>query len=130
MSSSETHPRRPVVAHAFDPLLCASLHNQIIDFLRPFAKEHRYRVIRNFFVAYGDEAVALQDQMSPPIITFFENIDIILNEDGPRLMHFTPHLRMPYPLLGNTVLPGTSGFWDDEIWLDNDNHNWVALYQG
>lgn len=130
MSSSETHPRRPAEPHAFDPLLCASLHNETIAILKPFAEEHGYRVVRNFFVAYGDEAAALRDRLSPPIIIFFEDIDVIPRDGVPQLMNFTPHLQMPYPLVGNAVLPGTRGLWDNEVWIHGDKENWLALYQG
>lgn len=124
------HRRRPAEPHPFDPLLCAALHNEIIAILKPFAEEHGYRIVRNFFVAYGDDAAALRDRLSPPIISFFEKIDVIPLDGARQLMNFTPHLHMPYPLVGNTVLGGTTGFWDDEIWFGEEQENWVALYGG
>lgn len=55
MSSSETFARRPAEPQAFDPLSCASLHDEIIAIPKPFAEDHNFRVAHNFFVAYGDE---------------------------------------------------------------------------
>lgn len=115
---------------AFDPLLCADLHNQIIDILRPSAEEQNFSIIRNFFVAYGDRAVEMRDQLSQPLIEFLENIDIIHHEDQSRWMHFTPNLFMPSPLEGNVAIGGIGASWNKELWKDEDNENWVALYLG
>lgn len=137
MSSSETQLRRPAEPHGFDPLACASLHNEIIAILKPFAEQHDFRVVGNYFDAYGDEAVATRNQLSPAVITFFENIEVILHNDPPprpdshpHCMNIAPHLRMPEPLDENAVLPGTSGVWDEEIWVDEGVENWVVIYQG
>lgn len=82
MASSTNPLSGPVVPHAFDPLLCDSLHIQIMAILKPFAEKHNNHVVHNFFVAYGDEAAAMRDRLSEPIITFLVNIEIILSHDS------------------------------------------------
>lgn len=69
-----------------------------------------------------------RDRLSQPIITFLENIKLILIDDPSQAMNFTPHLFMLYSLSGNIVLGGISSLWDEEIWIEDDE-NWVALYQ-
>lgn len=116
---------------AFDPLLCADLHNQIIDILRPSAEEQNFPIIRNFFVAYGDRAAEMRGKLSQPLTTFLENIDIIHHEDQSKWMYFTPTLFMPAPLEGNVAIGGLgASYWNKALWKDEDNENWVALYLG
>jgi hypothetical protein len=110
---------------SFDPHLCASLHNQIIAILAPKAADHNNRVVHNFFVAYGDDANAIRGRLSQPLVTFLENIDIIVSDDaGSELMNFVPHLAIPHPngfWVLNGGLPGING---------EEHENWVVLYLG
>lgn len=119
-----------VEPNTFDPLLCADLHNRIVDILRPTAEEHNFPITRNFFVAYGDRATEMRDQLSQPLITFLENIDIIDVEES-RWVNFAPHLFMPAPLPANVALGGLGGTsWNKDLWNDEDDERWMALYLG
>lgn len=130
MSVASQLPLR-VEPSAFDPLLCADLHNQIIAILKPSAEEQDIPIIRNFFVAYGDQATEMRDKLSQPLITFLENIDIIDHEDNSKSMYFTPHLWMPFALDDGVAIGGLGGTrWDEDIWEDEENENWIALYLG
>ncbi|KAL3703428.1 hypothetical protein TMatcc_010617 [Talaromyces marneffei ATCC 18224] len=108
----------------FDPYICASLHNKIISFLTAQAPAHNNLIVHNFFDAYGDEANTIRDRLSGPLITFLENIDIMISND-PRsspVMNFAPHLCMPNPnefWALNGGLPDLSG---------KEHENWVVLY--
>jgi hypothetical protein len=127
MSSSNIPPgmSSQSSSNTFDPHICASLHNKIISFLTPHAAEHNNYIVHNFFEAYGEDAQAIRGHLSQPLITFLENIDIIISEDASSpVMNFAPHLSMPNP----------SEFWALSGGLDNfygeDHENWVVLYMG
>lgn len=110
---------------SFDPLICASLHNQIIAILSSYAAEFNNRVAHNFFLAYAD-ADAIRGQLSPPFITFLENIDVLVSNDegSSPVINFTPHLSMPNP---NAFWLLNGGLSD----IDSEDHeNWVILYLG
>lgn len=113
-------------AMTFDPLLCASLHNQIIALLAPQAAEYNNRVVHNFFVAYDVEAEEIRDRLSQPLVVFLENIDILISdEEGPsEVMNFTPHLAMPNPNKFWTLNGGLPNIHGD------DHENWITLYLG
>lgn len=63
----------PLATPAFNPYICASLHNKIVSFLTTQAPAHNNRIVHNFFSAYGDESNAIRDRLSEPLITFLEN---------------------------------------------------------
>lgn len=115
----------------FDPLACASLHNQIITILQPYAEQHNNHVVHDFFIAYGDEAQAVRDQLTQPMITFLENIDIVVSDDDAApAVNFSPHVGMPHP--GEFKLPigGLGAFGNEDLWVDEEQENWIALYPG
>ena len=111
----------------FDPRLCASLHNEIVEYTR-FA--HPFPVTRNFFATYGEEAEEIPDRLTPQVIEFLENINLPTSNTGNNdewasadvFWNFTPHLGFP-----------TQYFWglvgcDGEG--ENSHDNWIVLYPG
>lgn len=123
------------IAH-FDPLLCASLHNQIISIIAPAARtQYRNTIVRNFFAAYGEPAEAIRDRLSvssTPLVSFLENIDIALPpapaDGNPGVgvpINFAPHLALPSPWMFEELNPGfATGDCRDE------HENFVVLYGG
>ncbi|KUL81902.1 hypothetical protein ZTR_09535 [Talaromyces verruculosus] len=108
----------------FDPYICASLHNKIVSFLTAQAPAHNNRIVHNFFDAYGDEANAIRDRLSGPLITFLENIDIMISNDpgSSPVMNFAPHLYIPNPNVFWALNGGLSDLFGEE------HENWVVLY--
>lgn len=111
---------------AFDPYICAALHDKIISFLTRQAPAHNNVLVHNFFDAYGDGADAIRDRLTEPLIKFLENIDIMISTDpeSSPAMNFAPHLCMPNP---NEFWALNGGLSD----LSGEDHeNWVVLYLG
>ena len=111
---------------AFDPLVCASLHNRIIGIIAPAAREQYHNeIIRDFFVAYGEQAEALRPRLSAPVLAFLENIDIPVASEGGIQINFAPHLSLPSPWMFEQLNPGfPSGPGEDE------HENFIVLYGG
>ncbi|KAL1963093.1 hypothetical protein VTN77DRAFT_8739 [Rasamsonia byssochlamydoides] len=113
----------------FDPYACASLHNQIISLIASTAtQQYNNRIVHNFFVAYGDDAAAVRGRLSPPLITFLENIVVVSNNENEdnddQVINFTPHLEMPNP---KTFFDGALGGVPN--WYGEVHENWVVLYR-
>jgi hypothetical protein len=120
-----TSPPSPA-SNSFDPLRCAALHNRIVSFIASDAIEHHNnRLVHNFFVAYGENASRVRSRLSPPVVAFLENIDILIGDTVQETANFCPHLSMPEP----------RALWsyNGGIALENDpekHENWVILYCG
>ena len=114
----------PLVVPAFDPHICASLHNKIVFFLNDHAATYNNRIVHNFFDAYGDDANEIRERLSEPLITFLENIDIVVSNDpeSSPVVNFAPHLSMPNPHDFWALNGGMNDFSGE------DHENWVVLY--
>lgn len=89
-------------ANAFDPLLCASLHNQIAEILTPTAHAMNNTLVRNLFKLPGEEgkrARALRRRLSQEMVIFFSNtvfpVSHIPGAGGGPIIGFTPDLKFP-----------------------------------
>jgi hypothetical protein len=114
------------VTASFDPLRCASLHNDIISHVTECAvQKHNNSLIRNFFNAYGSEAEAVRGRLSRPLIQFLENIDVLVGGHGScfEAANFLPFALMPAP---SCFWHNFGGFGDH---VKPDLHkNWLILY--
>lgn len=111
----------------FDPIRCASLHNEIVSKIpASMLEEHHTKIVHNWFTAYGKEASKIRWKLTSPLIKFLENIDVPLRTDGGWTpINIAPHVHLASP--GDLWSPvgglGTDG-------LNLNDWDWVALYTG
>lgn len=95
----------PSPTSQFNPLLCASLHNQITSHIIHTVPgiQTDVVVVHNYFTAYNNDLslAKLRKRLSSPMIRFLENIDVMMpgpdDEHGARVPNFVPHLRLATP---------------------------------
>lgn len=111
----------------FDPLIAASLHNELVTKIpTELLEQHNATITRNWFTAWGEDAANVRSRLSSSIIKFLENVDV---PRGPHanssMVNIVPHLTLSAP--GDMWVPIGGLDWPGH---EHSGQDWVVLYRG